>query len=64
MDHKKSPNEQKADGTMDKAKGRVKEAAGALTNDPKLRAEGQVDQVKGAAKEKTGEIRDKARKNI
>jgi uncharacterized protein YjbJ (UPF0337 family) len=37
-------------GTTDKAKGRVKEAAGALTDDDKLRNEGKVDQAAGAVK--------------
>jgi len=34
----------------DKAKGRVKEAAGALTGDRHLKNEGRVDQAKGSAK--------------
>jgi uncharacterized protein YjbJ (UPF0337 family) len=35
---------------IDKAKGRVKEAAGALTGDRQLKNEGRVDQAKGSAK--------------
>ena len=38
-------------GTMDKAKGRVKEAAGALTDDKKLKREGKIDQAAGKAKD-------------
>lgn len=34
----------------DKAKGRVKEAAGALTGNRRLKNEGRVDQAKGSAK--------------
>ena len=34
----------------DIAKGRVKEAAGAITGDEKLKAEGQTDQAVGKAK--------------
>jgi len=34
---------------IDKAKGRVKEAAGALTGDRHLKNEGSVDQAKGSA---------------
>jgi len=34
----------------DKAKGRAKEAAGALTDDEKLRREGKKDQAVGKAK--------------
>ncbi|MGZ6565543.1 MAG: CsbD family protein [Solirubrobacteraceae bacterium] len=36
---------------IDKAKGRVKEAAGALTGDRHLKNEGRVDQAKGSPKE-------------
>lgn len=38
------------DKHVDKAKGRVKEAAGALTGDRRLKNEGRVDQAKGSAK--------------
>jgi uncharacterized protein YjbJ (UPF0337 family) len=34
-------------GTTDVVKGRIKEAAGALTGDDKLRAEGKTDQAVG-----------------
>ena len=37
-------------GEGDKAKGRVKEAGGALTGDESLRGEGKVDRVSGGAK--------------
>jgi uncharacterized protein YjbJ (UPF0337 family) len=43
---------------LDQAKGRIKEAAGALTADEELKAEGHVDQEKGAAKEKLGKVKD------
>jgi uncharacterized protein YjbJ (UPF0337 family) len=35
---------------VDKAKGRVKEAAGALTGDRRLKNKGRADQAKGSAK--------------
>ena len=35
---------------IDKAKGRVKEAAGALTGNRRLKAEGRGDHAKGSAK--------------
>ncbi len=38
-------------GKMDQAKGRVKEAAGALTDDDQLKREGKVDQTAGKVKE-------------
>jgi uncharacterized protein YjbJ (UPF0337 family) len=43
---------------MDKAKGRIKEAAGAVTGDEEKKAEGQSDQTKGTAKEKKGKLKD------
>jgi uncharacterized protein YjbJ (UPF0337 family) len=64
MADKKSPKEQQAEGMLDKAKGKAKEAAGAITDDNRKRAEGQLDQAKGESKKKTGEIREKARENI
>ena len=38
-------------GTADKAKGRVKEALGALTGDRKLKREGKIDQAAGNVKD-------------
>lgn len=38
-------------GTMDKAKGRIKEAAGALTGNDKMKREGKRDQVAGKVKD-------------
>lgn len=38
-------------GEADKVKGRVKEAAGALTDDDRLRNEGKVDQAAGKVKD-------------
>jgi len=38
-------------GKLDQAKGRLKEAAGVLTDDDRLRREGQRDQVVGEVKE-------------
>jgi len=38
-------------GKADVVKGRIKEAAGVLTGDDKLRAEGKTDQAVGKAKQ-------------
>jgi uncharacterized protein YjbJ (UPF0337 family) len=46
------------DKHIDKAKGRVKEAAGALTGDRHLQNEGRVDQAKGSAKNAIDKIAD------
>jgi uncharacterized protein YjbJ (UPF0337 family) len=43
---------------MDKAKGRVKEAAGSLTGNKDMKAEGQADQNKGILKDKKGALKD------
>ncbi|PLS84214.1 MAG: CsbD family protein [Actinobacteria bacterium] len=43
---------------MDKAKGRLKEAAGSLTGDKDKKSEGRSDQRKGTAKEKKGALKD------
>jgi uncharacterized protein YjbJ (UPF0337 family) len=49
------------DGTMDDAKGRVKEAAGDLTGDDSLKNEGKVDRASGAVKDKVGDAADKVK---
>jgi uncharacterized protein YjbJ (UPF0337 family) len=49
------------DGSLDDAKGRIKEAAGDLTGDEDLQREGQVDQAAGTVKDKVGDVADKAK---
>jgi uncharacterized protein YjbJ (UPF0337 family) len=41
----------RAEGALDKAKGRVKEAGGSLSGDSEQKAEGRSDQRKGAARD-------------
>jgi uncharacterized protein YjbJ (UPF0337 family) len=48
-------------GTKDKVKGRVKEAAGALTGDDKLKSEGKTDQLAGKVKDAVGTVVDKTK---
>jgi uncharacterized protein YjbJ (UPF0337 family) len=43
---------------MDKAKGRVKEAAGSLTGNKDRKAQGRADQDKGTLKKKKGVAKD------
>ena len=38
-------------GTIDKAKGRIKQAAGDLTDDPTLKREGKIDELAGKVKD-------------
>ena len=54
----KSSRNDKNEGAMDRAKGRVKEAGGALTGDKDKKSEGRADQRKGKAKEKKGNLKD------
>ena len=55
---RKSPGEDKTEGAMDKAKGRLKEATGALSGDKVKKSEGRSDQRKGTLKEKKGHLKD------
>jgi uncharacterized protein YjbJ (UPF0337 family) len=57
----KESNKDRAEGAMDKAKGRAKEAGGSLTGDKDKKAEGRSDQRKGTAKEKSGAAKDLAK---
>ena len=45
-------------GAMDDAKGRIKEAAGALKGDDDLKREGKGDQAAGSAKDKVERAKD------
>ena len=47
-----------SDKHVDTAKGRVKEAAGAVTGNSKLKNEGRVDQAKGSAKDAVDKVAD------
>jgi uncharacterized protein YjbJ (UPF0337 family) len=46
---------------MDEAKGKIKEAAGDLTDDKDLEREGKVDQASGKVKDKVGDVADKVK---
>ena len=51
-------------GKTDVVKGRIKEAAGALTGSDKLRAEGQTDQAVGKAKQAVQKVVDKVKNSV
>ena len=51
-------------GTTDKVKGRVKEAAGALTDDKQLKNEGKADQAIGKVKNAAEKVLDKAKEVV
>lgn len=50
-----------SDGTVDKMKGRVKEAAGALVGDNGLKQEGKADQLAGKVKDVAEKVVDTAK---
>ena len=54
----RSKSRDKAGGTLDKVRGRVKEATGALTGSDKQRVKGRARQDKGDARKKRGHLRD------
>ena len=45
-------------GAIDKTKGRIKEAAGALTDDKSLKREGKLDQLAGSIKDTAEKVVD------
>jgi uncharacterized protein YjbJ (UPF0337 family) len=49
------------DGTLDDAKGRLKEAAGDVTDDQSLKNEGKVDRATGSIKDGVGNAADKVK---
>jgi len=51
-------------GKTDVAKGRVKEAAGVLTGNDKLRAEGKTDQAVGEVKQVAEKVGDKVKQAV
>ena len=51
-------------GKTDVVKGRIKEAAGALTGNDKLRDEGKTDQVVGKAKQAVQKAADTVKKAV
>ncbi|MBA3267577.1 MAG: CsbD family protein [Acidimicrobiia bacterium] len=50
-------------GEMDETKGRIKEAAGDLTDDDELKREGKIDKGTGKAKNVVDKISDKIKGN-
>ena len=55
---RKTSTDDKAEGALDKAKGRIKEATGALGGDKDKKSEGRADQRRGTLKEKKGHLKD------
>ena len=53
----KSSIRDKAEGTFHEVKGRVKEVAGKLSDNPKLEAEGIGEKLAGKVQEKIGQVK-------
>jgi len=53
----KSSMKDKVKGTFHEAKGKVKEMAGKMTDNPKLEAKGKVENIAGKAQEKIGQVK-------
>ncbi len=53
----KSSMRDKAEGTLHEVKGKVKEAAGKLSDNPELEAEGTGEKIAGKIQEKIGQIK-------
>ena len=53
----KTSTRDKAEGALHQAKGKVKEVAGKVTDNPKLEAEGKAEKVAGKVQGKVGEVK-------
>jgi uncharacterized protein YjbJ (UPF0337 family) len=53
----KSSTKDQAEGTFHKLKGKVKEIAGKLSDNPKLEAEGAGEKIVGKVQEKIGQVK-------
>jgi uncharacterized protein YjbJ (UPF0337 family) len=53
----KSSIKDKVEGTLHEAKGNLKEMAGKMTDNPKLKAEGTAEKTAGKIQEKVGQVK-------
>jgi uncharacterized protein YjbJ (UPF0337 family) len=53
----KSSMKDKVKGTLHEAKGKAKEMAGKITDNPKLEAKGKAEKIAGKAQEKVGQVK-------
>jgi uncharacterized protein YjbJ (UPF0337 family) len=54
-------DKERVKGMADQAKGSVKETAGKMTGDQKLKTEGQMDRVEGKVRNAVGGMKDEVR---
>lgn len=53
----KSSTKDQIEGTLHEVKGKVKETAGRVTNNPNLKAEGEDEALAGTVQKKIGEVK-------
>jgi uncharacterized protein YjbJ (UPF0337 family) len=53
----KSSTKDKVEGTFHQAKGKIKEVAGEITDNPKLEISGKVEKIAGQLQEKVGKAK-------
>jgi uncharacterized protein YjbJ (UPF0337 family) len=53
----KSSTEDQTEGTLHQLKGKVKEVAGIISDNPKLEAEGALERVAGKVQQKIGQLK-------
>jgi len=54
----KSSTRDQAEGSYHKMKGKIKEVAGKLSDNPKLEAEGTDEKIAGKVQEKIGQVKE------
>jgi len=57
-------NKDRIEGSLDQAKGKVKEVAGKAVGDAKLESEGKADQVAGKVKNTIGGMKDAVKEAV
>ena len=57
-------NKDRIEGSMEQAKGKVKEVAVKVTGDSKLEGEGKADQVAGKVKSTVGGVKDAIKESV
>lgn len=53
----KSSSRDQSEGTLHEVKGKIKEAAGKLTDNPKLQAKGTAEKIAGKVQGKLGQVK-------
>lgn len=57
-------NKDQVDGRLEQAKGKLKEVAGEVVGNDRLKAEGEVDQVAGKTEAKVGDAKESVKRGI